>query len=132
MSKPLNKRAASTAFAQGLNPRTGCALTFRGDIAYSYAEPIAVRVGGTLHITTAKFSMTTSHHRGAVAGCFAIENGAENVIDTDHGVIREMARSRGEGVGSRGACYDVPKRQPRMIPDGHGFFMDNPRFTGAA
>lgn len=132
MSKPLTRRAASAAFAEGNNPRTACALNFRGDVAYSYDEPIAVRVGTILYVTTAKFSMTTSHHRGQVAGAFAIAHGSDRVIDTPHREIRQHAISRRQGAGPVGARYDAPDPKRPMVSDGHGFFMRDPRLPAVA
>lgn len=122
MSKPLNRRAASTAFAKGeTHIRTCSALTFEGDIAYSYAEPIAFRKGRTLYVTTGKFSMTTSHHRGQVAGAFAVEyhvvdynadrtigkgNRGRRIVNVDHGKLRQMVREAGGSLGPWGRVYD--------------------------
>lgn len=85
----------------------GTALTFDGDVAYSYAEPIAVREGDTLYRTTARFSVTTSRHNTIVTGRFAVMHGSDKVIDIDHGTIREMTRKRGLSVGPRGRRHDA-------------------------
>jgi hypothetical protein len=129
MSNRLNRRAASNAFAQGeTHIRTDSALSFQGDVAFSYAEPIAVRVGKVLFKTAARFSMTTSHHVGYVSGAWAVthqitdynmsdrkagtigrnqETGAE-IRWVDHGEIRQMARERGLlGHAPWGRQYDA-------------------------
>ena len=106
-STTLSRRDAAQAFARGENPRTRAALHFQGDVAMSYDEPIAVRVGTALYVTTARFSMTTSHHRGAVDGQWAVENGSETVINTEHGEIRRMARERGVQPGPWGRDFDA-------------------------
>lgn len=103
MSKTLSRRAAATAFAKGKTPETRCALTFQGNFAYSYEEPIAVREGKRLRVTSRTFSMTTSHHRTYVAGAWAIENGTETVEDIDHTLLRSLAHTQGLRMGSRGA-----------------------------
>lgn len=84
-------------------------LTFDGRFVYSYAEPIAVLNDGTLYVTTARFSVTTSKHRSVVAGGFAVAHGIApdyGTADIDHGDLRALARDAGRRVGSWGAAYD--------------------------
>lgn len=103
----MTNREAARAFAQGESPRTRSALTFQGPIAWSYREPIAYRtLDGRLLVTTARFSMTTSHHTSAVAGSFAVEHGANAVVYAAHGELRKIARAHGQQPGSWGAQYD--------------------------
>jgi hypothetical protein len=108
MSKPLDRRAAANAFAAGIEHiRTQSSLTFEGDIAYSYSEPIAVRVNGVVFCTDATFSMTTAHHIGHVRGAAAVRGNLELV---HHRVIRELARERGGYLGNWGRRFDGPGR----------------------
>ena len=116
MSKPLHARAAAAAFANGeTGIRTHGALTFSGDVAWSYAEPVAVRDGAILYVTDAKFSVTTSRHTSQVASQWAIaaapvtgHDGDYNVRRVDHGTLRQMVTERGQGgsLGSRGRHYE--------------------------
>lgn len=108
-----NNRSACAAFAKlgsMLNkrvPTTGTALSFRTYAAFSYAEPIAtVDSDGTLLVTDAKFSVTTSKHTGMVAAAWAIEHGSDSVRTIPHGELRSRCRAKGYSVGSRGDSYD--------------------------
>jgi hypothetical protein len=85
-------------------------LTFDGVYVYSYSEPIAMLDGGTLYVTTARFSVTTSKHGSAVAGGFAVAHGVApdyGVADIEHGDLRAHARAAGRYVGSWGSRFDL-------------------------
>lgn len=115
----LSRQRAATAFARHENPLTRSALTFTGNIALSYAEPIAYRDGRFLFVTdvgrngrkdpslTATFSATTAQHVGAVVSAWAVENGSDTVLFVPHGKVREYARGRGITPGSWGKSFDA-------------------------
>jgi len=87
-------------------------LTFDGQFVYSYSEPIAMLDGGTLYVTTARFSVTTSKHRSAIAGGFAVAHGIApdyGTADIEHGDLRGRAREAGRYVGSWGQRFDAVK-----------------------
>lgn len=109
MGKALHMNAASEAFITGNGPvKTHSAASFRGDVAWSYAEPVAIaeRETQTLYVTKAGFSVTTAKHRNSVRR--AAERAGWLVIEQTHGTIREMVREMGQGddLGPHGRQYD--------------------------
>ena len=109
MSKALHMNAAADAFIVGGGPvRTHSTASFAGDVAWSYAEPVAVadREERVLYVTRAGFSVTTAKHRNAVRR--AAERAGWLIIEQTHGTIRAMAREQGQGsmLGPHGRSYD--------------------------
>lgn len=88
-------RELADAFVRGMGAhvRSGSALTCTEHVARSYAEPIAVfdpDRPGTLLITSARFSVTTSKHTGIVRR--AAEARGVPVEPVEHDRLRELAR----------------------------------------
>jgi hypothetical protein len=59
-------------------------LSIRGNVLYSYAEPIALRLFNySIHLTTTKFSQTTSRHCNLVKINAEFAGFLVNLVDSD-------------------------------------------------
>lgn len=71
----MTRREIAAAFAQGDSAHGAGALRSEGRLAYSYAEPIAIWTGepgaSECLVSTLRYSMTTSHHLGAIRSALA-------------------------------------------------------------
>jgi len=93
--RTVNATGLADAFARGMGAhvRTSSALSCTAETAYSYAEPIATfdpERPGTLLVTSAKFSVTTSKHTSQIIQG-AIQNNVP-VERVEHERIRKLAR----------------------------------------
>jgi hypothetical protein len=92
----VSQSDAADAFVRGAGASVRCnsALTTHAETAFSYAEPIAAfdpEKRGTIHLTTEKFSVTTSKHVGMIRRA-AARHGVP-VIDSPHATLRRIARA---------------------------------------
>lgn len=59
-------------------------LSIRGNVLYSYAEPIALRLFDySIHLTNTKFSVTTSRHCNLVKYSAEYAGYLVNLVDSD-------------------------------------------------
>jgi hypothetical protein len=94
--RTVSQSEAADAFVRGNGHavRTSSALRTTREVAYSYAEPVAMfdpDRPGTLLITTASFSRTTSKHVGAIRR--AAEHHGVPHEDADHNVLHQLLGS---------------------------------------
>jgi hypothetical protein len=91
----VSQKDAADAFVRGMGAHVRCssALTTHAESAFSYAEPIAAfdhEKRGTIHLTTEKFSVTTSKHVGMIRR--AAEQHGVPVVDSPHATLRALTR----------------------------------------
>ena len=93
--RTVSTRELADTFVRGMGAhvRNGSALSCTAEVARSYAEPVAMfdpGRPGTLLVTTATFSVTTSKHVGMIRR--AAEGYGVPVEPVEHDRLRELAR----------------------------------------
>jgi hypothetical protein len=93
--RSVSARELANAFVRGNGHavRSGSALSATRETIYSYAEPIAAfdpTRPGTLLLTSAKFSVTTSKHTGMIRAAAALNGVPFETVD--HATVERASR----------------------------------------